>query len=612
MVGVVGRLALTNHVQPTEWSYVVISFALFVAVAAALFFSGRARGRGFFDQTLGRFADSFERETGLPAWAGTGIAIGYWALLTAMIGFFWDVSWHIDLGRDRELFTPPHTLIVMGLLGILASGVASVVMATYERARTGWRLGRVVIPYSSLPLLFLGGGAVVGFPLDDLWHTIYGVDVTMWSPTHLTMIGGAVFSSFAFSLMLAEGLRGGRTLARWGRLMPRLTVGSIISALTAFELEFDLGVPQWQQLYHPVLIAAAAGIGFCAARAALGRGGAIRALVGFLVIRVGLFAWMGSMGHDMPHFPIYAGAAVGVEGAWYLTRGRSPYARALLAGLGVATIGLATEWAWSQVFGRQPWNSALLPGIWAAVVMAFAATAIGTAMGGVLAGRRAGLGTAAVVAAAIALVGMMLVPFPRHVAAVRAHLTTSVVPGSAHPVVDNSDRPSVEQMVNVAVTLTPADAAAGADWVRLSAWQGGGYSDTTMRETSPGHYVASAPVPAGGSWKTMLRIARHDEMIALPVSMPSDPSANAPAVPLQPARDAAFLPEQQVLMRETHNGATWPAQLAIAVELVFLVAWITSLALGYRAMSRTAPPPAARKSAVKRPKRRLTGATARA
>ena len=33
--------------------------------------------------------------------------------------------------------------------------------------------------------------ALMGFPLDDIWHRIFGQDVTLWGPTHLMMIGGA-------------------------------------------------------------------------------------------------------------------------------------------------------------------------------------------------------------------------------------------------------------------------------------------------------------------------------------------------------------------------------------------------------------------------------------
>ena len=33
--------------------------------------------------------------------------------------------------------------------------------------------------------------SLLGFPLDDGWHRIFGQDVTLWGPTHLMLIGGA-------------------------------------------------------------------------------------------------------------------------------------------------------------------------------------------------------------------------------------------------------------------------------------------------------------------------------------------------------------------------------------------------------------------------------------
>ena len=39
--------------------------------------------------------------------------------------------------------------------------------------------------------------ALIGFPLDDIWHRIFGQDVTLWGPTHLMMIGGAGFSTLS-------------------------------------------------------------------------------------------------------------------------------------------------------------------------------------------------------------------------------------------------------------------------------------------------------------------------------------------------------------------------------------------------------------------------------
>ncbi len=52
-----------------------------------------------------------------------------------------------------------------------------------------------------------GGFALIGFPLDDLWHRLFGQDVTLWGPTHLMLIGGASVSLIGQGVLLAEGSR---------------------------------------------------------------------------------------------------------------------------------------------------------------------------------------------------------------------------------------------------------------------------------------------------------------------------------------------------------------------------------------------------------------------
>ena len=45
------------------------------------------------------------------------------SLLSAVMGLYWEVSTHIDDGRDDgPLATPSHYLILIGLLGILSAG----------------------------------------------------------------------------------------------------------------------------------------------------------------------------------------------------------------------------------------------------------------------------------------------------------------------------------------------------------------------------------------------------------------------------------------------------------------------------------------------------------
>ena len=52
----------------------------------------------------------------LPAWAALPSAITVVSLLVAVSGYYWDVSWHIDRGRDPGAFAnPAHWLIIIGL-----------------------------------------------------------------------------------------------------------------------------------------------------------------------------------------------------------------------------------------------------------------------------------------------------------------------------------------------------------------------------------------------------------------------------------------------------------------------------------------------------------------
>ena len=66
-----------------------------------------------------------------------------------------------------------------------------------------------------------GAFALAGFPLDDIWHRLFGQDVTLWGPTHLMLIGGAGMTLIGQAVLLrracARGRGGRRTAPRSGR-----------------------------------------------------------------------------------------------------------------------------------------------------------------------------------------------------------------------------------------------------------------------------------------------------------------------------------------------------------------------------------------------------------
>jgi hypothetical protein len=152
--------------------------------------------RGHRNGTIGAlnsFGKWAERQTGLPAWASVpSILLGV-SLLVAVLGMYWDISLHIDNGRDPgPLANPAHYLILVGLYGVLVAGVLSMALAGTERpTKTAIHLGGDWwAPVGGLMMAACGAFALAGFPLDDMWHRLFGQDVTLWGPTHLMLIGG--------------------------------------------------------------------------------------------------------------------------------------------------------------------------------------------------------------------------------------------------------------------------------------------------------------------------------------------------------------------------------------------------------------------------------------
>src|SRR3954451_8113679 len=299
---------------------------------------------------LGKVSRSTARASGLPEWAALPSALLSLSLLVAVLGMYWDISLHIDNGRDPgPLANPAHYLILIGLYGVLLAGVLTAALArertgaTAVRAGAGWWR-----PVGGALIVACGAFALSGFPLDDMWHRVFGQDVTLWGPTHLMLIGGASLATLGSLALLSEavatlGYDPEHNSARWLAAVRRgLLLGSFLVALSTFQGEFDFGVPQFRQVLHPILIMTAAGLGLTTARIYSGRGGALLAVLGFVVIR-GFLALMvgGVWGQTMPHFPLYLVEALLVEAVFARPGARSPVLNGAIAGGLIGTIGLA-------------------------------------------------------------------------------------------------------------------------------------------------------------------------------------------------------------------------------------------------------------------------------
>jgi hypothetical protein len=569
-----------------SWSPLVSLLIVFGVILVALAAFGRS---GNVESKPAKFLlrtpDALERLTKVPGWAAAVVGLSLYGLLVAGEGFYSDVAWHITLGRDDSLFTAPHTSIVLGLGFIFLAGLVGIGFASLQRVDTGLRWKAVRIPWSTLPLLTLGGAALLGFPLDELWHRTYGVDVTMWSPTHMLMILGASFSGLASWLVLAEA---GVRPEKWGRGMLVVASWLTLQGLSAPLGEFSFGVPQFQQIFHPLILCIASGFALVAIRLVHGRFWGL----GITVVNLALMSSdILSLGGDTAgpvetrDAGLFVVSALVVEVVAFVIGTRPTVRFAVASGLGIGTIGLAGEWAWNSN-AYQPWNTNLLPdavilGTIGAVAAALVGVAFARAAGATAVQDATDRPRAALVAVAGAVVLTVLaLPMPRHVGDVKATVTVEEAGQRAA-----SELAPATDQAYIEVELDPADAADEARWFQATSWQGGGLVLADLTETSRGHYRSKEPVPVGGRWKTLVRLHRGGELMTVPVFLPADPAIGEPEISAVD-RTQPFESETDYLLRETRPNDQLVANLIYGLLVVVTAAWILSFALASARIGR--------------------------
>lgn len=560
----------------------------------------------------------------LPGWAALPVAVAAVGLMMAMWAGVWDIGYHVDNGRDSgPLGNPGHLPLLLGLFltfagGILAAGLADQDDASeaWIRLRSGWRvpLGAVVLT----GCMALGMAALA---LDDIWHRVYGQDVTLWSPTHFIYLCGGVLTVIGMLVLLKEGSNararrrehGGANVfgIAWARIQRAALLGGLLCGLELFLTEFDYGVPLYRQVWQPLLLAAFSGFVLTAARAWVGRGGALGAVGVYLAVRLTGIAIPDLAGVSHSSMPLFLVEAACVEllALRLAPRGR-PLAFGAAAGLLCGTVGFAGEYAWSQLAMPLPWTVGLLPeGALLAAVGGLAAGVLGALFAGALRGelpppriaRTAFVAAFALLLAAAAGAGVRDVPDAR------AHVTLTET--SAPP-----DREAV-----VTARIEPAGAAEDANWLYVLAWQGQAPRVVDRLErVGDGVYRTNGPIPLGGSWKVGLRLNAGYARGAVPIRLPADGALRGADRPFpatvgtraefsRAMRRAAgaelpapgsftrpFIDDSLIVLRETKGdvpGWVW----AIGIGLTALVwgLFVVALALGLGRMARRGRSPVA-------------------
>jgi len=156
------------------------------------------------------------------------------AVTSTTFGLYWDISWHIGIGRDT-FWTPAHLAIQFGAVLTGLSCAYLILHTTFgynvaakEAAVRVWGFRG---PLGAFISAWGGFAMLTSAPFDNWWHESFGLDVKILSPPHVVLIIGIFFMGVG-GLILTVGrmnLSSGEARPKLNRLL--LYAGSLLLSL---------------------------------------------------------------------------------------------------------------------------------------------------------------------------------------------------------------------------------------------------------------------------------------------------------------------------------------------------------------------------------------------
>lgn len=174
--------------------------------------------------------------------------------LLICIGSYWDLSEHVATGiapGGEDFLWPPHLMIYASFLLAFLVALGGMTALAVPNLKAGVRDPRLWArrnPYIAVTALLAGYG-LLSIPSDAIWHELYGIDLTPWSPPHIFLaVAAASLPVAAVGLMGRVRFRG--RLAEWTDFL------KLCYIVLAMHLLLIIAVIEWEVIVNHIEIVA--------------------------------------------------------------------------------------------------------------------------------------------------------------------------------------------------------------------------------------------------------------------------------------------------------------------------------------------------------------------
>lgn len=167
---------------------------------------------------------------------------GIAAVVCIAVGSHWDTVIHLTIGHT--LLAPAHLLLLLGLALFSFCGVIALIQSRKEGGGKV-RRGTKIVAW---------GGGVVFFSMlifDELWHEIFGIDQTAWSPPHLAASSGMIIALFGMVLVMIRPSSPAFRFISFQDTKTTLVCAAMFLVVLFNFIEFDLPSSKWLAIRLP-------------------------------------------------------------------------------------------------------------------------------------------------------------------------------------------------------------------------------------------------------------------------------------------------------------------------------------------------------------------------